>query len=475
MNHSARLAFWPALLALAAVVLIPGSSAAQETRREFLQGTHAFRFYMHERELRPLGLKAQHELEELTSDPPKTILIVFGDTKVLDDLDPRFIGEFVKRGGALFVATDRGVPMDKNGKPTWVNLFRVKFLPQPVGARPELCYQGIPVCPIVHPIQNAGAPLFANLESGVATNLSGYLSRGVSDQDDGLSRLAVFPRGSSRFNRVLNPDTHVFAVGGTWGEANGRVLLLADHSVFINNMMLQPDTGNAGFACNCLDWLRGEEKRDRVLFYYDGNVIKDFNVPVVFPPLAMPPNPIDLVNQAIVGLERENMHNKLLENYVGYERLLKWTVIGLTILLAIYLLLRLVRSRYQLDAAAPLLAPTLARLAPVRPGLAQRHRSLLAEGNLWEPARALARDFFETALGPLETPTGSQPPPFQSSDSWLTRRFLDRLVRHLWRLAYGATSERIAPATFAHLAAQVDELKAALADGSLRFQTTGTT
>jgi hypothetical protein len=54
------------------------------------------------------------------------------------------------------------------------------------------------------------------------------------------------------------------------------------------------------------------------------------------------------------------------------------------------------------------------------------------------------------------------------------RRLVEKLVRHLWRVAYGGNSERIAPAAFAHLAVQLDELKAALADGSLRFDTMAT-
>jgi hypothetical protein len=118
------------------------------------------------------------------------------------------------------------------------------------------------------------------------------------------------------------------------------------------------------------------------------------------------------------------------------------------------------------------LAPTLARYPPASAGLSQRHKALLADGNLWEPARALARDFFETALGTHEPP--AQIPPYQASENWLTKRFLDKLLQHLWRLAYGKSPERIVPSSFAHLAAQLDELKAALADGSLRFQTPAT-
>jgi hypothetical protein len=467
MNRSARPAIWPALLTLAAIVLTPSPCAAQESRREFLQGTHAFRYLLQKRGCTPL-----RDFNDLAKEPTKNILIVFGDTSVLED-NRKAIKGLVSNGVALLVATDHRVQPRRGISTTWAGDFGVAFLGQPVLAPEKSSYrQQFAECPIIVPIQGSNPNLFEKLEHSVVANRAGLLLRSFHLGRD-LPALATYPSGSEYRGRPLDLSQCFFAVGGDWGE-KGRVLLLADHSVFINNMMLQFDTGNAEFAYNCLDWLRGMEGRDRVLFYDEGKIVRDFNVPVTFPPLNMPPDLMDLVNQAIVGLERENMHNKLLEQYVGYKQIEKWIAIALTSLLATYLFLRLLWSRFQLDTAAPLLAPLLARLAPVRAGIVQRHSSLLAEGNLWEPARALARDFFETALRTAEPPHGPEPPPFQSSESWLARRFLERLVRHLWQLAYGLTPERIAPAAFAHLAAQVDELKAALADGSLRFQTTGT-
>ena len=35
------------------------------------------------------------------------------------------------------------------------------------------------------------------------------------------------------------------------------MLVLADHSIFINRMILPRDTGNLEFTANCLHWLRG--------------------------------------------------------------------------------------------------------------------------------------------------------------------------------------------------------------------------
>ena len=63
---------------------------------------------------------------------------------------------------------------------------------------------------------------------------------------------------------------------------NGRVLVLADHSIFINEMMLPSDNGNVEFTYNCLEWLRGDPKdgRNQVLFVEDGTINSRFEVPL---------------------------------------------------------------------------------------------------------------------------------------------------------------------------------------------------
>jgi hypothetical protein len=157
------------------------------------------------------------------------------------------------------------------------------------------------------------------------------------------------------------------------------------------------------------------------------------------------------------------MHNRVLLDLIDHDQLLKWLAIAGTIALAVVGMLRLGRARHRHEPTAPLLAPTLARMAPARVGLAERYRALLAQGNLWEPARALARDFFEIATG---TPDPPRPPEFQVDENWLTRRALQKQVLLLWQLAHG-TPLRITPSEFTRIAAQVDEMRAALADGTL--------
>jgi hypothetical protein len=476
MNRPARrlLLRLAAPLTLAWLLAATATGAAQQPSKEFLQGTEAFRYILHDLRFEPLN-----QPQQLREDPANSLLVVFGDTAPLDFLQiPEAlampVSKFVESGGALLVATDRAhVPLFK-GFDSWTDEFGVEVVEQPVLGRPHNCYQSLRECPFVIPVEGSDPPLFEQLKHGVATNRSGFLRITRSAVGSMLSPLARFPRGcdSERAESIMERAGYLpFAAGRKWGK--GRIVVLADHSIFINNMMLQHDTGNVEFTYNCLLWLRsgGNDPRDHVLFYDNGQIITNFNVPVRIPPLRLPEieDPVALADEFITGLEDEDMHNRMLLTAISHDRLLKYVAIALTVVLALVGLTRLVRSRHRTDVAAPLLAPTLAKLAPVGAGLAPRHRALLAEGNLWEPTRALARDFFETALQTHEPPKGPDPPPFQASEGWLSRRALHKQIASLWRLAYAAWPRRVPPAEFARLAAQVDELKAALADGTLRF------
>ena len=65
--------------------------------------------------------------------------------------------------------------------------------------------------------------------------------------------------------------------------------------------------------------------------------------------------------------------------------------------LVAFALYRYVHSRYRPEADAPLFAPSLSGLAPSLALVAQRHKTMLQENNLWESARELARHWFAQA------------------------------------------------------------------------------
>src|SRR5262249_30110277 len=135
----------------------------------------------------------------------------------------------------------------------------------------------------------------------IATNKPSYLMR----RSNRLPFLADLPAGCVFRDPTTDlftvyPDPLPFAAGATVGAKGGRILVLADHSLFINGMMLQEDNGNFQFAYNCLKWLREgpEGKRDRVLFADEGKVVTDFTVPLRTLP-AGPISPVDMANRLI--------------------------------------------------------------------------------------------------------------------------------------------------------------------------------
>ena len=111
---------------------------------------------------------------------------------------------------------------------------------------PEWCYHQLKYCPFLRP-DDKDSDLFRNLMrdnsslSTVASNAPSYLES-VAGPDGAplLPELATLPRkcypeGAPAIMTFRPPPP--FAVGGDVGD--GRVLVMADHSIFINEMMLQ--------------------------------------------------------------------------------------------------------------------------------------------------------------------------------------------------------------------------------------------
>jgi hypothetical protein len=182
------------------------------------------------------------------------LLIVFGDMGILDQI-PGGLSQFVESGGAVLAASDRQTPGPRSGGRALKNVFGITIHAQPVLIPDDSkrCYRRYKECPIVEPLdrdvtsREGGPPLFQDLSPGVVTNLAGFLERSARGLKL-LPILAVFPKGCEPPN-PQEADAELplpFAVGGPWGE--GRVLILADESVFINNMMMQNDTSNVEFS-----------------------------------------------------------------------------------------------------------------------------------------------------------------------------------------------------------------------------------
>jgi hypothetical protein len=246
--------------------------------------------------------------------------------------------------------------------------------------------------------------------------------------------------------------------------------VLADHSVFINEMILQADNDNLPFAFNCLEWLCGDSgQRDRVLFVEEGQVQTKFDVPLAEAPVPPIPPPGPWINDLIQGIEEENLFNRALLGQVPMRQLLRALVLALTAALLMYGMYRVGQGRHRVEPGAASLAAAVNRLAPAQPVLQQRFQDLLRSDNLRDEARTLARQCLES-VGGAAPASGDRPlPQVTATGGWWQRPRVRRQVHRLWRLAYGPLPGRITAQEFAELLTEMEQVRAALAQGTLRI------
>ncbi len=458
-------------LILLTSLAFPSPALAQKRPVRIEEDNHAFRFI-----LNSLGMEPLTDWDQLKEDRDNKILIVFGATDMLDSLR---LMDFVKDGGGLFVATDR------SSSERLREDFGARVTGNHVKTNRESGYLREAECPFIVPRQDSriSKKLFSGPQGffqRLATNRPSFLSLNGKK----LEALADFPEDC--WVTVIGFRSPVsvgpFAAGAELD--NGRVLILADHSVFINEMMLQPDNDNFNFAYNCLDWLKeGKEgKRTRVLFYDENEIVTDFKVPIkVINEFPVPP--IEVMNKLLASLEEENIFNHLIlgrdpeRTFRIILRVLAVTLTAGLVLLGFYWLLH---NRHRIEVKAPLFAKTAARLAPAPAVIAQRHQALIEEDNLWEVGRDMARDWFidhgmggmlsppvTSAQRPASRPGGESMAP-ATVTSWWKRRALTQKVKTLWMLAYGPPRQ-LSAQHFARAVADLAQVEEAWKNESLRW------
>jgi hypothetical protein len=469
MNH-VPLSCSAALLALLCTASAVRAQDVPATR-PFGEGTHTLRAILNKMELEPIPSEGQFRNEVINGDSSRMLIIVLGEDRekqegsVLDRI-PHGRGRiksFLASGGAILVASDR--ELCDWAKPSQQSSIVTGAFVQ--ATLLESMYRGSADCPFVHPLVNEDVPVFDGLRR-VATNRPSYLNlRSVRP----LPSLARFPKDCELETRLPaeNLKPFVFAAGGR--VENGRMLVLADHSVFINDMMLKTDNDNFDLACNALQWLTENGKRNRVLLVDEGAVVANFNVILKEPPLpplpGLPPESelIRVTEQRLAQLQRENYFNNKAVSALGGEDtarryLIRVLVVVGTVGLLIFAGLRLGRVRHRIDPRLPSSGPELWQ-ASAATLAAQRQQALVQAGNFWEPARALARQFFETVANcrPDSWATPGRRPP-QLNLAQAGGRRIDKDVRALWRLAASTTPYRVAAVDFQRLLTLLPVLQA---------------
>src|SRR5262249_20385900 len=120
----------------------------------------------------------------------------------------------------------------------------------------QRCYRGLAECPFVQPDPDAVPALFPTIPRlAVATNKPSYLNMKPKRMEaHGLSQIASLPAGC-RPSEFADWDLRgvpwpplPFAAAGK--VRKGRLVVLADHSIFIDSMLYPRNNANAAFAEN---------------------------------------------------------------------------------------------------------------------------------------------------------------------------------------------------------------------------------
>jgi hypothetical protein len=468
----------------------PVSAQVPQPSRQapFAYQSHVFRRILFDLKLQPLK-----DYDELYKHAADTILIVLGDTKPLRHLlAVRSLSQFVDRGGAVLIATDRRI--DTLAEADVAEALGMVVSGQSFASVDgREVYHNAPFCPYLVgdpelvPDLLRGPSLGAGNRLRVATNAPSCLWDVGGGRPQGVHRLAWLPRSvraegpAHLFHGGLpggaTGERPLFAVGREIGD--GRILLLADHSIFINQMMLPEDNNNVEFTSNCLAYLRGEggqRPRGHVLLIEEGVIRTDLEVPLKELP-DLPPGAERIIvakaEEVLTKLQEENAFNKGLESLLtGNDprrtRLVLRVLLATgTLLLFLYLAYRIgVRSRVKLDAHVPLLACAAAKEAPSKALLQQRRTQAITGGNLWETAHGLARQWAQAL--PISAESAALPR-LELRGSWWRCWALRRRFGKVWRLAQSSTSQAVSvsPQGLRQLIADLSFLETARADGSL--------
>jgi hypothetical protein len=451
------------IFAVLIIVIATGPAVGQTQIHPRGEGTDFFRAVLNSVRANPLS---GHEA--LRVKPTAKVLIVFGDTSQLDLLiDAGDFQRFIRAGGSVLIATDRPTSAAFDA------VTGIRVSGEFVEAEAANSYRTEFVeCPIVvdHFGKAARHPIFAPLHnpSTVATNRPSFISHnsGGTRSLGAILPIAWLPvEGTYNIAGRTGKSPLVLAVANTF--PTNHLLVIADHSIFINDMMWQGDNDNITFAFSVVRWLTDNGQRTEVLFIDDGTVQTDFNVSLSFPPPQLPPL-VPLADEIVVGLERENAFNKtLLEMAGGPGPILRTIAFLLTLALVFFGLYRFLQGRHRQESRVPRLPGRLALSAAV-PAVERRHQAVIAQGNLAEAARELAHQAF-AAIG--LTPTAEAPPPAVSVvGGWPFRaRRWRREVSDLWTLAARGPVRRISPNALRRLDITLHNLLAAVAAGKVRL------
>lgn len=366
-------------------------------------------------------------------------------------------------------------------------------------------YADQPNCPLVAPRQPSELEkilwqvnpasewgLFLGID-GLATNQPGVL-RVRSESRYVHSKLAGYPP-TARVGRVALGQDSLFAVGGSGREDSPfRCLVLADPSVF-SNQMLAPPPGwpanhNAVFADRVVQWLRGPNNRSKCLFVENGYPRTDFDVvryealqgmpPIPVPPLPDPLDPelqrkvTDAANRWIARVQdNDSLHKQFAGNDGRYYRVTRFLAAVAALVLLVVLVRRAWRGRHEPDV--PPVPTDTGRVAGTAPpgSLARRREEILQAGDYGAVVREYLQEMFVAQGLPATADQPRKLPEVRVKGPGSTT--LREHLRILWDVAFGPRPRPVSYGRWKELEPTIDAVRRAAADGRWRFADTGET
>ena len=230
------------------VVFLPGASqlCAQEQIREseWKRGYHGFNMIC-----ASVGLQHQNARSWVQTPARKKVLVIFGDPGRVQFQ----ISRYVENGGTALIASDQ-----KNSD--IARLHRgIRILPVEAEALHNRdAFQKMPDCPVVTDIRIH--PSLDGVEAIVSNRPGSLMAR----RD---STIAFLP--------ALKESLHSNGfIAAAESETGGRIIAVADQSVFSNQMIIYKD--NAKFTRQTLQWLKSEG-REHVLVVANGKALPAYD------------------------------------------------------------------------------------------------------------------------------------------------------------------------------------------------------
>lgn len=439
-----------------------GTSARAQAVLSSDHGTQVFRVILHR-----LGMTSIDSIDDATHDPSKTLIVMLGRT---DTFDHQFrdggLRRYLRAGGAILVATDRatGDPLQSQLE-FQISGFRVEYL----GGNSSMVYRGeLRECILVQPptrplVQSPDVNLLKGLKN-VATNRPSCFLRYPMQRFDPKRCVAELPAQckyglDSYMNFAETPM--MFAFADRLGS--GRYCVIADHSIFINSMLLQVDNDNIAFTTNIINWLTENGKRNRVLFVDEGQIRTEFNINLDYldPPLPHPDVLAPAIDKLIVGLEHDDFFNRTFLSLIPLHRIQRGMLFGLTVLLAAVLLYRITAGKLRREPQAVRLPDQVESLAePAIPDSTRPREPSV--GEIGSAAQELAYRTFHDLLG-----NDLNRPPVVHAAGVMARRSWNRRVRFLWQIASGHIGRTMSPTNLKSLTRRLEELRRAVDRGDV--------